>query len=90
MHDWTLIRIIAAWKDAEIIFEFKDETSSLRTIKANSFSKLTVPRLNEWGPSVSVNKIIGPMLFPDGTNHLQIQMQSGDMLELIAKNITMP
>jgi hypothetical protein len=89
MHDWTLIRISTAWKEAEVTFEFKDETSSIRTIKASGFHRLVVPRLNEWGPSGSVNHIIGPELLPDGTHHLQIQMQSGDMLELIAQNIAM-
>jgi hypothetical protein len=50
----------------------------LRTVE------LSVPHLEPWGPSVSINGVEGPTLGPDGNFLLEIEMQSGDVIALRA------
>lgn len=43
---------------------------------------LRLPRMHEWGPSDSINAVVGPAM-DDG---VLIEMNSGDGIELLADN----
>jgi len=43
-----------------------------------------------WGPSVSINKCDGPVAQESGGFRLVIEMQSGDEIELVARQFDMP
>jgi hypothetical protein len=46
--------------------------------------------MQEWGPSVSVNRVVGPTEYGDGLSHLALRMSSGDVIEVVAKVFDLP
>lgn len=87
MHDWVLVNILFLWEEGgRCRIEFRDSLSQNRYVNASGVSKLSVPRKEDWGPSVSVNETAGPT--KKGSSYFfNIEMQSGDMIELIADQI---
>ena len=90
MHDWTLRSIIFDWKSAQVKFDFLNQHSMLVSILANGVSNLSVPRLNEWGPSVSVNNVEELIPLENGKYKMKIEMQSGDVIEIDAMTFIFP
>ncbi|WP_411705596.1 hypothetical protein [Edaphovirga cremea] len=90
MHDYTLLDIFIEWKSGVARIDLLDNDSLKVSININELIFSGVPRLHEWGESVSINNLIGPVLTPSGSMKLEIEMQSGDVIELIAKNIILP
>jgi len=90
MHDWKLKKIDFDWSAARVTVELEDSTYTPKLLIAESVRQLHVPRANDWGPSVSVNEVSE---FPDaatGLHRLKIEMQSGDVLEIIAGHFSLP
>jgi hypothetical protein len=46
--------------------------------------------MQEWGPSVSVNRVLGPTDYGEGLFHIAIKMSSGDVIEVVAKRFDLP
>jgi hypothetical protein len=90
MHDWTLKRIEFDWRSARVTIELEDVTFAARTLIAENVKELQVPRANEWGPSVSVNKVSAIERLPSGMQRLRIEMQSGDVVQIVAERFTLP
>lgn len=90
MHDWTLRSINFDWKSAQVKLDFLNQHSTLVSLLANGVSNLSVPCLNEWGPSVSVNKVAEPIPLENGKYKMKIEMQSGDVIEIDAKTFIYP
>jgi hypothetical protein len=93
MHDWTLVSILFEWKTARVILEFGTGGSKSQKPMAHGVSELHAPRLNDWGPSVSVNsvnKVAGPSDDASGRRGLEIEMQSGDHIRIVAKSFDFP
>lgn len=90
MHDWTLLSILYEWKSARVTISFRCETAEMASIVANGVTALRIPQTREWGPSVSVNKVTGPKSIAEGGNKLEIQMQSGDVIEIVAAEYIFP
>jgi hypothetical protein len=84
MHEWTLIALLFEWKEARVTLTFLNQNAANVSLIAEKVSVLSVPKRNEWGPSVSVNTLEGPILQSDGTSVLRIEMQSGDVIEITA------
>ena len=82
MHDWTLVSILFEWKTGRVTLEFRTDGSNSAELVAHGVSELHVPQLNEWGLSVSVNQVAGPSDNPSGSLEVEIQMQSGDHIQL--------
>ncbi len=57
------------------------------TAIASGLRTLDVSRKQPWGPSIWVNKTIGPTRTDDGLVKLVIEMQSGDAIVLVAERI---
>ena len=90
MHDWTLVSILFEWKSARVILAFRTGGSKSEKLMAHGVSELHVPRLSDWGPSVSVNKVAGPSDNASGRRELEIEMQSGDHIQIVAKSFDFP
>jgi hypothetical protein len=89
MHDWTLLSVLFDWKDARVTLCFTtDRTEEM--IVATSVVDLHVPQSNEWGPSVSVNGVKGPFESENGRQSIEIEMQSGDVIRIVASSFMMP
>ena len=90
MHDWTLIEIVADWATGKVTLSFKNNESTIEHITALGFSDLHIPKLHDWGDSVSVNEVYGPSEDSDGRLTLVIEIQSGDKISIKAQSINMP
>ncbi|GLR11805.1 hypothetical protein GCM10007907_05950 [Chitinimonas prasina] len=90
MHDWTLVSLAFDWKDACVTLTLLNPNSETVSLKAENVVRLFVPKRNDWGRSVSVNGVMGPTQQADGTETLQIEMQSGDIIEIAAGSFVLP
>jgi hypothetical protein len=90
MHDWTLVSILFEWKCGCVTLEFRTDGSNSTKLTAHGVCELHVPRLNDWGPSVSVNRVFGPSDGASGRRELEIEMQSGDRIRIAAASIDVP
>jgi hypothetical protein len=90
MHDWTLVSILFEWKSGGATLEFRTDASKSATLTAHGVSELHIPRLNEWGPSVSVSEVFGPTDRGSGRRELEIEMQSGDRIRIVAASFDFP
>jgi hypothetical protein len=89
MHDWTLRSLKVDWETGEVRL-CVDSPSGHTSVRAFDLYDLRVPRAQAWGPSVSVNKVDGPSPQEGGRVHLAIEMQSGDLIQIVARSIEMP
>jgi len=86
IHDWTLVSITTTWNVGDIEFVFKDQKSDIVKGLAYGFTDLKIPKLQPWGKSVSINSLeITPM--ENNDKKIRLEMQSGDVIEVTAKNI---
>ena len=90
MHDWTLVKIDFDWRDARVTIELRDSTFTARTLIAEGVRELLVPKANEWGPSVSVNEVSESEAEHGQGRCLRIEMQSGDVIQIVAERIALP
>lgn len=90
LHDWTLLKIDFDWKSARVRFEFEDSKFDRRLLVAEGVRELRIPKLNEWGPSVSVNEVSEVEVAPTAGRCLHIEMQSGDVIHVVAQQILFP
>lgn len=59
-------------------------------IEATGLTDIHIPMLNTWGPSISVNEVLGPLSTENGLQRMTIEMQSGDVITLLAKELKIP
>ena len=90
MHDWTLVTISMLWNLGRVTVDLRDRTSSVRTLVAEGVRELRIPRTNDWGPSASVNAASPLQALPTGAQRLRIEMQSGDVIEIVADRFDVP
>ncbi|MBC3915977.1 hypothetical protein H8L32_00635 [Undibacterium sp. CY18W] len=90
MHDWTLISLRFDWNEARVTLSLNNTASDTVYLVAENVARLFVPKMDEWGKSVSINEIIGPTRQSDGIEILQIEMQSGDVIEIAAASFVLP
>ena len=90
MHDWTLLSVQVDWETgrAELIFScyLRDAVS----LVVEGLVDLHLPRRHDWGPSVSINTVKGPSATDGGLQALEIEMQSGDYIRIVAASFRMP
>jgi len=87
-HDWTLKSIQYDWQEAQGIFIFETAGEVSRILVASGVVELNVPQKREWGASVSVNKIGRPLNVGE-LKKLTIEMQSGDVITVIASDFSL-
>jgi hypothetical protein len=84
MHDWTLLSISFDWKAARVTVLLRTPGPVMRTLTANDVVDVKIPKRQEWGPSVSVNATSEVASAASAKTHLKIEMQTGDVIEIIA------
>ena len=90
MHDWTFSSLSVDWKTGDASLVFLNPESQPAPVVIRGISLLNLPRKREWGMSVSVNSVSGPVALADGNVRIEIEMQSGDLIEIIADSILLP
>ena len=90
MHDWTVVTISMLWDLGRVTVELRDSASSVRTLVAEGVRELRIPRTHDWGPSASVNTASPLEALPTGAQRLKIEMQSGDVIEIVADQFDIP
>ena len=89
MHDWTLLSVIFEWEDAHVVVRFRSEMGEEKLVAVSTVD-LHVPQVSEWGSSVSVNSVMGPVATEGGHQSIEIEMQSGDVIRIVASSFEMP
>lgn len=86
MHDWSLLSISVEWENGLCTFTFMTYPKLIKKLICEELLFINIPRNREWGPSISVlyaNEITSI----DGYNKIDIEMQTGDIITVKAKNI---
>ncbi len=90
MHDWSLTGVELDWTDGVARFLLMASPGVSASITATGLTELVVPRYQEWGPSSSIMSSSGPAPCDEENQRLEVLMQSGDRLVIVAKEIHMP
>ncbi len=90
MHDWTLGAVRIDWSTGVLRLDLSPKPDEISQIIAKDFRKIEVPRRQAWGESVSVMTHVGPEQYEEDLQRLSILMQSGDSIEVVAREIEMP
>ncbi|ABO59043.1 conserved hypothetical protein [Burkholderia vietnamiensis G4] len=83
-HDWTFVGLEIDWRLGESVFKMRDTSSHGRTLIARGVLSVNMPRQHPWGPSVSINRMTQSQ--DERGCVLCIEMQSGDVIECIARS----
>ena len=88
MHDWTLVSLNIDWEESTLVIKFLNNNSLPVDIIFNKIKFVNIPKWDEWGESVSVNQFN----LKDDTKYkyIEIEMQSGDVINIIANDVVMP
>lgn len=86
-HDWTLAELHFDWCQATITVMLNGPMSARQVLTAIDASLLEVPRENPWGKSVSINAIRLEGMPDKDVQALEIEMQSGDVIRINAREI---
>ena len=87
LHDATLLSLAIDWHKRELCCTFSVFPEATVRLIARSLTLLKAPRNEPWGPSVSVNEVRTVKL--DAMTLLSIEMQSGDVIEVCAQDVTL-
>jgi len=92
LHDSSLLSFFLEWKNGQLTIELKFYDYSVASIKslkiiATNWVTFNCPRKEEWGPSVSINKVDIKELSKD-LKILSIEMQSGDTIFIEAQDFS--
>jgi len=90
MHDWVLVDVRFEWETGALTVAFRNARSETVYLEASGVRELRIPKAEEWGRSSCVNEVRGPAVIGDALRKLEIEMQSGDCLEIVASTITLP
>jgi hypothetical protein len=89
MHDWIFEKASVDWKEAVARLEF-NAGGKLKVVRAIGLSDMHLSRQLSWGESIYVNVCKGPTKLQSGGYGLAIEMQTGDIIELVAAQFEMP
>ena len=89
LHDSLLLSVHVDWASARLCVEIESEEGVRHTLTAEHLIAVVIPHEEPWGPSDWINRTDGPT--PDrGGYRLGIQMQSGDVIEIVAGTFELP
>lgn len=88
LHDATLVSVQLDWATGTTVLALRTGLPEAPTIAvtAEGTTQLRCPRKWPWGESVSISEIRGPTAHENGSR-LEIEMQSGDVLEVEARSM---
>jgi hypothetical protein len=83
MHDWILRTILCEWEERRVTLSVYTFQKDARLV-AEQVADLKIPLRREWGPSVHINEVRGPLPAEEGRQRLEIEMQTGDLITILA------
>jgi hypothetical protein len=89
MHDWTLLSLRIDWESGEVSIVVRGPKAE-HEVRVSGALEIHVPRALPWGPSASINTVAGPTVIERGLSSLDIEMQSGDTIRIVARSFNMP
>ena len=89
LHDATLDGLSLDWEAGLLRFGIRLESYQVThlELRAIEVKRLSCPRREEWGRSSYVNEVRGPVVINEGGGRLEIEMQSGDVIEIEAREV---
>ena len=81
-HDATLIAVSLTWDDGTCVLELQHGTLGKCVLTFSTVSHVTLPRMQSWGRSGSINSFSVP-----GKGKYEIEMQSGDIIRIEAMDL---
>lgn len=88
IHDWILESVAFDWESARVTVALRSHKQQ-RVLLADGVMDLKVPKVNAWGPSSSVNGTSEAIVDAKGSRHLKLEMQTGDVIEIVAREFTL-
>lgn len=87
-HDATLCSVTVDWGTGDVTLAVRASgpPAALVMIRGRGLSNLVCPRVHPWGPSVSINTL--EAFAADAAELLRVEMQSGDIVEVRAREFT--
>ena len=85
-RDHTFVDLLLAWEASTVTIRIKTSPAEVASIVVRGVVELHAPHNDSWGPSVFVYDL-GVAKRLDGNVTLSIQMQSGDVLEVIGSSV---
>lgn len=86
MHDAILVAVRLNWGAARVDVYLSRQSDRVR-LTARGVWSLTAPRQEPWGPSVWVDSVSASVHPETGMRKLDVAMQSGDVIEIIAREL---
>lgn len=84
LHDAVLTSMTLRWEDGstDLVVRPVSRAPHDVTLRLTGVTRLMCPRLAPWGFSLHINRVDGPIKLDETRQQLQIEMQSGDMIEI--------
>lgn len=84
LHDAVLVSMTLRWEDGgiELVVRPASKVPQNVTLRMSGLTRFVCGRSAPWGFSRHINRVIGPSCRADAVQQLQIEMQSGDMIEI--------
>ena len=90
LHDCPLTSINLDWASGALTIRLKRHVESEDLIQAVGLKRLSLSRLEAWGPSECIDDLTRLPKTSDGLYAIEIRMQSGDLIEIVADEIRLP
>ncbi|RPE31379.1 hypothetical protein EC846_0842 [Acinetobacter sp. BIGb0102] len=90
MHDWSFISINIIGVEAKIVIQLRNNKSEDVFLIAENFLNFKLTKKDEWGESISLNEITRFDRMDNGNFYIKLEIQSGDVCEIEAKNVILP
>lgn len=89
LHDATLVSITVDWNEGSAWLKLINSQGPSQPIyiQVTGLSGLKVPREFPWGKSSSINNVCFSQIEGEEVSTLEVEMQSGDVIEITAKQI---
>ncbi len=89
LHDGTLDGVSLDWGTGLVRLAIRLESYQVDSVEIHAIEtrSLVCPRREEWGRSSFINDVRGPNALPGGGVRLEVEMQSGDIIVIEAKEI---
>jgi len=84
LHDATLLSLGLSWEDGVVTIVLRKHPEGRVAISGRGAVRVLCPREQPWGRSVSVNAVRCTSATQGGLDHLEIEMQSGDLIQIDA------
>jgi hypothetical protein len=90
LHDCPLTSLNIDWTSGVLTIHLQRHVEPEDLIQAVGLKRFSLSRLEEWGPSGCIDELTRLSRTSDGLQAIEIRMQSGDVIEIVAEGIQLP